>query len=94
MTAADSADLAITTPSHLDGCGRVRRLIIARCPELTEGEIAAAYATEPDPGASIWLEIGEQVLDVLGALDERLVALERTINGEQDDDDDDERDRA
>ena len=56
---------------------------------MTEAEIADAYSipTEPDPGASIWIEISERVLDALSALEERLEVLERTINGGQDDDD-------
>jgi hypothetical protein len=70
-----------TAQGHLDW---VRDLVAHREPEIEPDEIAQAFATEagPDPG-----EVAERVIDALSALEERLEALERTINGGQDDDD-------
>lgn len=66
---------------------RVRAIVRHRCPELSQDDIAKAFAADL-PVESIWLEISERVIDAIDALDERLATLERTINGGQDDDDD------
>jgi hypothetical protein len=85
---------------HLAYC---RELALARCPELTPADLGGAFRgdsgawnpadddgipTEPDPDESIWIEVSEQLLDWLVALEERLLALEGIVKGDDDDDDD------
>jgi hypothetical protein len=55
-----------------DRLAYVTRLIIARCPELGLDDLAALAG---DQVATLPLEIGEQVLDVLEALEAKLDAL-------------------
>jgi hypothetical protein len=56
-----------------DDADYARRLLAARVPELTEAQIAAAFA----PGMSA--ELGELVLAVVDAMTERLDALEQSL---------------
>lgn len=76
----------IDTTTGSDDHDRVIRIIAARCPEVSRDDIAEAFAADL-PVESIWIEISERVIDAIDALDERLAALERTINGGQDDGD-------
>jgi hypothetical protein len=62
---------------------RVNDLIRARCPELSEADLADAYGIstelESDLGASIWIELSERVLDAVEALEERLTRIEADL---------------
>ena len=67
----------------------LRRLIAARCPELTDDDLAlitqpAATTAEPD----LPVEIGEQILDVLAEMGDR---LDRIVGANVSDDDATER---
>jgi hypothetical protein len=100
MTAdpADDRDVIVITTAqgHLDW---VRDLIAHRAPELGPAEIADAFRADsgawnpadddgPSDGATeAWSAVMENTLDALIEVEERLEALERTINGGQDDDD-------
>ena len=70
----DVIDLAAAGSDDRD---RVVVGVMARCPELSQDAIAEAFAADL-PVESIWIQIGEQVLDAIDALDERLAALEQT----------------
>jgi hypothetical protein len=67
----------IDAAEHLD---YARRLILARCPELDGDDFDRISAKPGD--VLLPAEIGEHILDVLAAVEERLSALERWINVE------------
>jgi hypothetical protein len=54
---------------------RIVRLIRARCPELSDADLAT-LAAAPDPDA-LPAKIGEQILEVLSHLMDRMDGLER-----------------
>ena len=73
----------------------VRRLVRARCPEVTmddleaafgdsandDEEIGAAYADDAvDPNAGVLAQIADAIADAIEALEERLTALERDLS--------------
>ena len=58
----------------------VRRLVLERCPEATEKEIAAAFPDDaPDASAGVLAEIADAVTDAIEALEARLSELERGL---------------
>jgi hypothetical protein len=61
-----------------DRAAYVRRLILARCPELSEADLAALGDAAPDPDA-LPPTIGEQILDVIGHMMDRLDRIERAV---------------
>jgi hypothetical protein len=60
------------TPAKLRAA-YARRLILARCPELTDADLAALAQPEAD---TLAVEVGEQILEVLEALETRMTELE------------------
>jgi hypothetical protein len=75
-------------PEATDRAEFVRRLVASRCPELDEGEIASfsamsnttsATTSDVQPILMVDREVGERILDVLSALDQRLDAIERLV---------------
>jgi hypothetical protein len=71
-------DDVIDTPAS-DDRDRILRLIMARCGDvLTEADLLAALADAPDPDA-LPGSIGEQILDVIGHLADRMDRLENRL---------------
>ncbi len=64
----------------------VQRLILARCSEIDLEDLAVAFGSSAD--ADLPAEIGEQILAVCEAMEEKLDQLAQAIG---DDDDDDRR---
>jgi hypothetical protein len=78
-------------PSDGDDRDRVMRIIMARCPELTDADLALITSTQPaaPPAASsdndtLPVEIADQILDVVIVVDQLQgwVELERRPTGE------------
>ena len=79
MTAAAAdLDLDHPTPVISDGCDRARRLIAHRCPELTDLEVAAAFA------GGLPVGLVDDIAAVLDALAEKLDAIEAKLPQEDD----------
>jgi hypothetical protein len=55
----------------------MRALILARCPEISTGELEAHI--EPDRTSDVMADVMAQVLDILDELDERLGQLEFAV---------------
>ena len=68
---------------------RVMRIIMARCGDvLSEDEVAAAFgadAANASTEAMLPVEIGEQILAVVEALDEKVDALAEAVGVNKDD---------
>ena len=63
-------------PAPQDERDRILRLIMARCPELTEADLAL-LGDAPDPDLGIPVEIADRILDLIAAFEARLIASER-----------------
>jgi hypothetical protein len=61
-----------------DDRDRVLRLIMARCPELSDRDLALLVAAAPDPDA-IPSSVADKILDVVLALEDRMTALEEPV---------------
>jgi hypothetical protein len=75
-------------PSMTDDRDRVMRIIRARCPELGPDDLA--LITHPDPARvepDLPVEIGEQILDVLAEMGDRLDRLADAAGVNKDEDD-------
>ena len=59
----------------------VRRLVLARCPELSLADLEAAFGdgAEPDHSADVLVSIAYAVTDAIEAHEERLTELERGL---------------
>jgi hypothetical protein len=57
----------------------VRALILARCPELSERDLALLADAPSDLDAGIPVNIADQIMDVLLAFEERLDRIERAV---------------
>jgi hypothetical protein len=64
-----------------DDRDRILRLIMARCPELSEADLALLGDTQPDPDM-LPASIGAQILDVISHMADRLDALEKAVRTE------------
>src|SRR5208282_5139483 len=53
-----------------------RRVVAARCPELSDADLASLVGAPPDPDA-IPAAVGEQIMDLLDRMADRLEAVER-----------------
>jgi hypothetical protein len=75
-------------PSVTDDRDRVMRIIKARCPELGPDDLALLTQHAPSVEPDLPEEIGEQILDVLAEMGDRLDRLADAVgvNGDEDDD--------
>ena len=64
------------TPAGEDARDRIMRIIMARCPELTDADLASLAEAAPDP-EMLPVAIANQILEVLGHLMDRMEALEK-----------------
>jgi hypothetical protein len=72
--AAQAQGGPVTSNDH----DRVMRLIRARCGDvLTDADLAALGDAAPDPDAGIPVAIADKVVEVLEAMEARLITLER-----------------
>ena len=62
-----------------DRANFVRRLVLARCPELTMADLEDVFGEAPDAIASVLAEIADAVGGAIEALEERLDVLERDL---------------
>jgi hypothetical protein len=67
----------MTDPSVSYDRDRIMRLIMARCPELSDAARAALGAA-PDPDA-LPATIGQQILDAISFMMDRLDRIERAV---------------
>jgi hypothetical protein len=78
------------TPEPADRAAYVRSLILARCPELTDADLALIGIVHPAaPSAEMLpVEIGEQIMDAIVALENKVDWLAEAVavgaNGEDD----------
>jgi hypothetical protein len=72
-----------------DDRDRVMRLILARCPELTDADLAAIEARSQPAEPDLPVEIGAQIMDVLAALEEKFDWLADAVGVNKDGGDDD-----
>ena len=57
---------------------RVMRIVMARCPELSDGDLAAL--ARPDPAdTGIPASVADKILDVIGHMMDRLDRIERAV---------------
>jgi hypothetical protein len=76
-----------------DDRDRVLRIIMARCPELSDADLVLISAIHPDPArvepsAGMSPEIGAQILRALDHVSDRLDRLAETVGVTEDDDGD------
>jgi hypothetical protein len=79
----DVIDVASPAEQHLaQHAAYCRALVAQRCPELSDDDITSpAKPFEDDLGASVWLQVAEQVLDALDEVSGRLERIEAMVTG-------------
>lgn len=68
----------MTAPSVSDDRDRIVRLIMARCPELTDADLAMLAEAAADPDM-LPASIGVQIMTVLERMADRMDAFERVV---------------
>jgi hypothetical protein len=73
--------MTMTDPAPESDRDRILRMISHRCPELLPADLALIADAPVDSDDRLPMAIGEQILDVVLALEDRMTALEQAVRG-------------